>query len=132
MYPTKDEIELLVADLTSVIVNPAKQVGLCKKIISKKVKPRKSPNQSWFNSECENKRKQFFKAKNSVRKAKTTEEKDSCKAEMEREGKEYKKFISAHQNSFTRELHRNLRELHRHNPKEYWSILKNSDNTKKK
>lgn len=129
--PTKNEIDQLVSDLTSVIVNPAKQVGLCKKNISKKVKRRKSPNQSWFNSECENRRKKFFKAKNAVKSAKTKEEKDRRKAEMDQEGKEYKQFISANHNAFTRGLHKNLRELHRHNPKEYWSILKNSDSTKK-
>ena len=129
--PSKEEIGKLVTDLTAVIVNPAKQVGLCKKIVSKKVKHRKSPNQSWFNSECEEKRKKFFKAKNLVRKAKTPVEKDRCVAEMDREGKEYKSFISANQNAFTRELHKNLRSLHRHHPKEYWSILKNSDSTPK-
>jgi hypothetical protein len=129
--PSKEEISKLVMDLTNVIVNPAKQIGLCKKIFSKKVKPRKSPNQSWFNSECEEKRKNFFKAKNSVRKAKTPEEKNLNVAEMDRIGKEYKYFISANQNAFTRELHKNLRNLHRHHPKEYWSILKNSDSTPK-
>ena len=129
--PSKDEIGQLVSDLTAVIVNPARETGLCKKTISKKVKPRKSPNQAWFDSECEEKRKCFFKAKNSVRKAKTLEEKNHCVAEMDREGKEYKAFISAHQNSFSSELHKNLRKLHRHHPKEYWSILKNSDRTPK-
>ena len=52
-------------------------------------------------------------------------------AEMNREGREYKAFISANQNSFSRELHKNLRKLHRHHPKEYWSILKSSDRTSK-
>ena len=129
--PSKEEIGKLVSDLTSVIVNPAKQTGLCKKNISKKRKPRKSPNQSWFNSECEEKRHNFFKAKNSVKKAKTEAEKELCLAEMERQGKEYKAFISANQNSFSRELHKNLRKLHRHHPKEYWSILKSSDRATK-
>ena len=129
--PSKEEIDSLVSDLTGVIVNPAKQTGLCKKNISKKVKPRKSPRQSWFSSECEAKRKRFFMAKNSVKKAKTREEKSHFLAEMDRESKEYKLFISTHQNSFSRELHKNLRKLHRHHPKEYWSILKNSDGTAK-
>ena len=92
--PSKEEIDSLVSDLTGVIVNPAKQTGLCKKNISKKVKPRKSPRQSWFSSECEAKRKRFFMAKNSVKKAKTREEKSHFLAEMDRESKEYKLFIS--------------------------------------
>lgn len=125
--PSKEEIGQLVSDLTAVIVNPAKESGLCKKIISKKVKPRKSPNQAWFNSECEGKRKNLFKAKNAIRKAKTLEEKNRCLADMDREGKEYKAFISTHQNYFSRELHKNLRKCHRNDTKLYWSILKKSD-----
>ena len=61
--PTQHEIDKLVTDLTSVIITPAKKVGLVKKIRVKKTKPRKSPKQSWFNSECESKRKAFFEEK---------------------------------------------------------------------
>ena len=128
--PSKEEIDKLVTDLTSIIVDPAKNVGLCKKIRTKKGKARKSPNQSWFNSECENKRKQFFTAKNELRKAKTPEEKNSCREKMDKAGIEYKIFISTHHKEYTRDLHKNLRELHRHHPKQYWQILKNSDRTK--
>ena len=129
--PTKEEIEKLVADLTSVILKPAKKVGLCKKIGVKKINRRKNPKKSWFNGECENKRKTFFKAKNALRKAKTTEEKERCQEKMDQEGKEYKKFISVNQNNFTKVLHKNLRQLLRHHPKEYWNILKNSEGTHK-
>jgi hypothetical protein len=129
--PTKEEIEKLTSDLTSVIVNPAKKVGLCKKIGGKNTKPRNSPSQKWFNSECENKRKIFFKAKNDLRKAKTDEEKASCREKMDEKGSEYKKFISIHQKEYTRELHKNLRQLHRHHPKEYWGILNKSGSTQK-
>ena len=129
--PTKEEIGKLVTDLTSVIVNPAKQTGLCKKNVKKNNKPRTSPSQSWFNTECENKRKIFFSAKNDLRKAKTTEGENFCREKMDQEGREYRKLISIHQKEYTRDLHKNLRELHRHHPKEYWNILKNSEGTKK-
>ena len=129
--PTKEEIGKLVSDLTSVIMDPAKRVGLCKKNRSKNVNRRKSPKNSWFNGECENKRKIFFKAKNDLRRAKTTEEKERCQAKMNQEGKDYKKIISVHQNAFTKNLHKNLRQLHRHHPKEYWNILKKSEGTPK-
>ena len=128
---TKKDIEDLAKDLTEVLVEPARQVGLCKKIGCKKRIPRKSPNQSWFNSECENKRKDFFKAKNAIRKAKTPEEKSLLQAKMDQESTGYRQFISSHQKEFTKTLHKNLRELHRHHPKEYWSILNKSDNTPK-
>ena len=127
--PSKEEIEKIVTGLTSVIVTPAKQVGMCKKSGSKKSNPRKSANKPWFDPECENKRKLFFSAKNAVREAKTSEEKDRCREQMDHSGKEYKKFISTHQKEFTKELHKNLRQLHRHHPKEYWDILNKSDGT---
>ena len=129
--PTQHEIDKLVTDLTSVIVTPAKKVGLVKKIRVKNTNPRKSPKQSWFNSECESKRKSFFEEKNLLRKAKTVEEKTKCREKMDKKSNEYKKFISIHQKEYTRMLHKNLRELHRHHPKEYWNILKNSEGTKK-
>ena len=126
---TKSDIETLVTDLTEILIEPAQEVGLCKKIRSKNKKPRKSPNQSFFNTECENKRKKFFKAKNSLRKSKTEQEKKDCKAKMDQESTEFRQLISSHQKEFTSALHKNLRELHRHHPKEYWGILKKSDNT---
>ena len=130
--PTKEDIETIVTDLTSVIMAPAKQVGMCKKYRSKNVNPRKSPNKSWFNSECENKRKTFFRTKNDLRKAKTVEEKDRCKEKMDQEGREYKKYISTHQKAFMKDLHENLRKLHRHHPREYWNILNKSEGTRMK
>ena len=128
--PTKQDIEKLVTDLTSVILEPAKKIGLCKKQ-AKKRNPRKCPKKSWFNTECENMRKKFFKAKNDLRKAKTTTEKNLLKEKMDQEGKEYKRFISTQQKLFTRDLHKNLRELHRHHPKEYWNILKKHEGSQK-
>ena len=74
--PTKQDIEKLVTDLTSVLLEPAKKVGLFKKQ-TKKQNPRKCPQKSWFNTECENMRKKFFKTKNDQRKAKPPAEKSS-------------------------------------------------------
>ena len=126
---TKNDIEKLVTDLTAILVEPAQEVGVCKKIRSQKRVPRKSPNKSWFNSECENKRKEFFKAKNALRKAKTMEEKTECKTKMNQESTEYRQLISSHQKEFSRTLQKNLRELHRHHPKEYWGILNKASDT---
>ena len=41
--PSKEEIDSLVSDLTGVIVNPAKQTGLCKKNNFKKSKAQEKP-----------------------------------------------------------------------------------------
>ena len=50
---------------------------------------------------------------------------------MDQEGLEYKKIISLHQKEYTKALHKNLRQLRRHHPKEYWNILKNNESAKK-
>ena len=50
---------------------------------------------------------------------------------MNQKSMEYRQFISSHQKEFSRALHKNLRELHRHHPKEYWGILKKSENSPK-
>ena len=102
-----------------------------KKNRTKNKNRRKNPKKSWFNAECETKRKAFFNAKNDLRKAKTPEEKKHLQEKMDEVGREYKKFISTHQNAFTKDLHKNLRQLHRHHPKEYWNILKTSEGTEK-
>ena len=74
--PSNLQIEQLISDLTSVILKPAKKLGLCKKVSTKNGKARKSPKQGWFNERCEEKRKTFFKAKNSIRTAKNDTERE--------------------------------------------------------
>ena len=93
--------------------------------------PRQSPRQSWFDSNCELKRKVFFKAKNSLRKAKTEVERKLCQESLDQKSKEYKQFISNHQKLFNKQLHNNLRSLHKNNPQEYWKLLKKSDRSHK-
>ena len=97
---------------------------MCKKIGTKGRKPRKNPRQPWFNEDCEKNRKIYLEAKNSIWKAKSTEEKDQCCENMKQKGKEYKLFISNTQKTYSRELNQKLRELKMHHPKEYWKILK--------
>ena len=126
---SKEEIEKLVSDLTSLILKPAKQLGLCKKNRAKN-KPRKYPRKPWFNSDCESKRKMFFKAKNSVWEAKNQEEKELCLTNTKQRGKEYKLFISSTQKNYCKNLHKNLRELKKQHPKEYWNILKQADGSR--
>ena len=128
---SKIDLEHLVSDLTSVILKPAKSLGLCKKVGKKCNKSRKSPKQSWFNEKCEEKRKLFFKSKNAMRKATTVEEKKLCQDIIDQKGKEYKLFIAKHQKLFNKQFHKHLRELHRHNPKEYWNLLKTTDSSQK-
>ena len=51
---------------------------------------------------------------------------------MKQKGKGYKQLCSKTQKAYFRELHKNLRVLKRNNTKEYWKILKASDEYQKK
>lgn len=128
---TQEDIDKLTLDLASIILEPAKQVGLCKKIKNKNSIPRKNPHKNWFSGDCENKRKIYLNSKNSIRKAKNQEEKERCFNLTKQKGKEYKMFISNRQKTFNSDLHKNLRGLKRQHPKEYWKIFKNSEGPQK-
>ena len=130
---TQEHIDQVTFELTEIIVEPAKKVGLCTKI-RKNIKQRQriNTNKPWFNESCETSRKKYFKSKNAIWKSKTAKEKDQCIKNMKEKGKEYKSFISAVQKDFTKNLHKNLRELKTRNTKEYWKILKSAEGLEKK
>ena len=129
---SQEKMDELVADLNSIILEPAKKVGLCKKVQNFKKKPRENPQRPWYDRDCEKSRKEFFEAKNDVWTAKTQGEKMRRQTIMKQKGKGYKLLISKTQKTYTRELHKNLRSLKRHHPKEYWKILNTSEGSQKK
>jgi hypothetical protein len=126
---TQEDIDQFTTELVDIIMDPAKQVGLCKKIRDCK-KPRKTPPKPWFNKACEQPRKIYFKAKNASRnnwKNKTVGEKRDCINYVKQKGKEYKRFIARRQKVFFMDLHKNLRSLKKKQPREYWGILKKAE-----
>ena len=129
---TQEQVDLLTSELTDIIIEPAKQVGLCKKISKNKKRSRKNPSKPWFNESCETRRRNYLKSKNTIWKSKSVAEKDTCIKNMKEKGKEYKQFISKVQKDFTRNLHKNLRDLKKQHPREYWKILKNAQGSEKK
>ena len=129
---TQEEIDQLTSELTDIIIEPAKQVGLCKKIRKSNKTPRVNPRKSWFNEACETSRRNYFKAKNSIWKSKSIPEKNQCVENMKEKGKEYKQFISKVQKDYSKNLHKNLRDLKKRHPREYWKILKNAESLEKK
>ena len=89
---SQEKIDAVASELTNIIVEPAKQVGICKKY-SKGKRSRKNPSKPWFNESCEEKRANYFQAKNLIWSSKTTAEKNKCLKEMKQKGKSYKQFI---------------------------------------
>ena len=64
---TQEHIDQVTFELTEIIVEPAKKVGLCTKI-RKNIKQRQriNTNKPWFNESCETSRKKYFKSKNAI------------------------------------------------------------------
>ena len=110
---TQDDIDQLTTELSSIILEPAKQVCICKKIrICNKARLR--PRKPWFNEACERNRKMYFKSNNALWKnwnTKTHREKINCHDNMKEKGKSYKTVIAKQHNIFTKNLHKNVRIL---------------------
>ena len=125
---TQEKIDSITSDLTNILLEPAKQVGICKKYPKNRNKrKRNSPSKPWFNESCEKSRENYFKAKNLIWSSKTVSEKNQCMAKMRETGKTYKQFIAKVQKSYNKKLHKNLRKYKRLQPKAYWEILKNEE-----
>ena len=129
---TQENIDYLTTELTNILVEPAKQVGMCKKNSKNKKIQRKSPNKPWFNESCEKSRKNYFQEKNAIWASKTSSEKNLCISKMKEKGKAYKKFISKVQKTHNKKFHENLRKYKRFKPKDYWELLKNEERQGKK
>ena len=129
---SQKNIDDLAAELTQILVEPAKQVGICKKISKNNVRRRKSPNKPWFNESCKKSRAQYFQEKNRIWSSKTVEAKNECTKKMKEKGKSYKQFIKIVQKNYNKKFHKNLRRYKRLHPKEYWNLLKNEERNGKK
>jgi hypothetical protein len=129
---TQTCIDVLFQDLCDIYINPAESVGLCKKV-QNKGRPkgpnvRKFSKQTWFDSKCEVKRKEYLKCKNRLRCAKDESARLSCQVDLRKKSYEYKRFVNKCKNDYNKELGKNLRNLKTSNPKEYWNILNKHSN----
>ena len=101
---SQEKIDFITTELTNIIVEPAKQVGICKKYAKNNSRPRKNPRKPWFNESCEQERKKYFKEKNSLWSSKSVNEKSQCMKKMKEKGKSYKKFIAKVQKSYDKKF----------------------------
>ena len=128
---SQENIDSVSNDLTNILVDPAKQVGICKKYVKKK-RPRRNPRKPWFNESCEQKRKKYFKEKNGIWSSKSLLEKNGCMKRMKETGRSYKKFIAKVQKNYNKKFHKNLRKFKKMHPKDYWALLKKEEGLNKK
>ena len=83
-------------------------------------------NKPWFDNECIEKRKKYFRVKNKLRKSKSYRD----RLILRNEKKLYKKLIRFKLDKYCKDIHNKLRLLKSKNPKEYWNILSLSKNKK--
>ncbi len=118
----KDDVSLMVNDLSEILVNCAKECGMTMKSTGKnkkKVKAKKA--NKWFDQECSTMRKEFNVAKRKYRESKTEEN----LAEYRRVGKTYKKTINATKYQYRNQQTSEIKRLESDDPKKFWKLLNN-------
>ena len=96
---------------------------MCKKKKKNNKKPRKHPNQPWFNDECESERNIYLDFKNSFSFTYDKKLYEKNQAEIAKACNKYKQFIKKRKKEYYSELHDTLRQLRSNDAREYWQIL---------
>ena len=112
--------------LCNVFIVNATEAGACKNI-KKCTKAKKSKNKHakpWFDKDCYERRLQYYKTKNQLKKIANSE------GALKTEGKKYKSFIKSKTKKYFKEFNKKLKNLKSSNPKEYWNILNKSIESK--
>ena len=114
------DIDSIVKLISDISVKSGLETGISKCPQNKR-NPHKlnKTNKPWFDQECHEKRKQFFRIKNRLKKSKSFHD----KAALNNETKAYKKFINKKSHIYNKNLHKKLRDLKSSKPKEYWNLL---------
>ena len=130
---TMDELS---KDLCSILIKPAKSVGISKLVKNTRNKKipmnlRRNKNKEWFNEDCEKLRKEYMQSKNKLREANNTDEKNIAQNNFNQKFYAYKKFIKKAQRKHNKELQKHIRNLKSSDPKAYWNILNKSKDSNK-
>ena len=121
----QDVIDNIAKKCSEIHINPAITAGIAKHVMVPRMKQRNEKrrnNKPWFDNECENVRKEYFRAKNRYRRVKTDDMKNVYKSK----GKSLRKIISKKKHLYHKHFNKRLRNLKSTNPKEYWDILNNA------
>ena len=124
---TKDNVNFVVNQINSVLINGAKATGMAKpKTNRRHERKKKRFNKPWFDNSCRIKRKQYTKAKNrSIRNSQDVRLKDEAK----QKAKEYKKHTRKKDREYKNQLADKLRNMKANDPKLFHNLL-NDNNTK--
>ena len=116
----QNDIDDITKKITDIGILPGLNTGISKPIAPRnKSNKQNKINKPWFDHECREKRRNYFRIKNRLRKSKSFQD----IAALKNETKSYKKFINRKYHKFNKNLHKKLRELKSTNPREYRNLL---------
>ena len=125
---SQENVDTFCKSLCDVFIENAKNAEACKimtiKGNSSKAKKNKQSSKPWFDKECLNRRSDYYRIKNRLKKIEGSEK------DLKIEGKKYTKFIQAKAKKYQKEFNKKLRNLKSTNPKEFWNILNKSSEGK--
>ena len=126
---SQENIDNLCHELNGIFINAAKEVGACKERNYKNNNNNKSSkknfSQPWFDNNCKEERRKYFKCKNYLKRK-------GKKSMCNKETKKYKKFIKEKERSYYKTLKHKLRTLRSENSKDYWNLLNKVHGNKSK
>ena len=134
---TQTNIDSATTEMVNIFIETAQNVGLCKENkrhnrSHKRTYSRRHPKKDWFDEDCESKRKEYMKTKNSGYKIQGKEARKIHRKLLSHVEKVYKKLIAKKQNNFRTNIATALKESKSKDPKSYWKILKNETISPKK
>ena len=119
----KANIENIVHKVTGTLVNAAKHCNMLpsktRKVKIKCSLCKRIPNKPWFNAQCKEQRKLFYRAKANCKRLQTSVSYE----EMKNKSKNYKICLTRAKCEYQNKLCKELRGLKSSDPKKYWSIL---------
>ena len=82
-----------------------------------KMKSNRFKNKPWFDINCKNKRNEYFRIKNKLKKSKANDHR------LKVESKKYKNFIRNTSRRYFKKFHADIRNLKTKDPKQFWNLI---------
>ena len=125
---SKESIELMVSECSSLLFNAADAAGMITHKIHRENKRQRQLNNKrvkrpWFDAECQRLRLQYRRSKNHRRRVNNVENFQFLKETS----KAYKKCLSKHFKEYKNEFIKKLRSLKNSDPRAYWNLLNKAD-----
>ena len=116
-----------ISSLEHILLDPSVRCGFSKTRVSNNtINSRKNnSNKPWFDVNCKNKRNEYFRIKNILKKSKTNTDR------LKIESKKYKNFIRNSSRKFFKKFHSDIRNLKSKDPKQYWNLMSNKNKNQK-